>query len=254
MFLERMKWPEVDALCRSDIAVVCCLSALEQHSWHLPMGTDYLIGGEIVRRLERSAPEKLLCLPAIWLGCSSHHLTFAGTMSATLSTMSSVIRDITFSVHRHGFRKLLFINSHGGNRAALSASVQELGHEFPNMQIVGATYWQVAKQEIAAIRGSEFGGMGHACELETSVVLAVAGELVDMSRAEKDGILAESTYSRSEMLAGSLVDVYKSMNEMSHHGGFGDPCLATAQKGERFLDAIVGGLSALCADILAERI
>lgn len=254
MFLEKMKWPEINALCRNDVVVVCCLGSLEQHSWHLPMGTDYLIGEEIVRRLERSMPEELLCLPAIWLGCSSHHLSFAGTMSATLTTMLSVIRDITSSVAQHEFRKLLFVNSHGGNRAAMSASIQELGHEFPNMEIVGVTYWDAAKKELAAIRESEFGGMGHACELETSIVLAAAGELVDMSRAEIDGIPAGSAYSRSEMLSGPSVEVYKSMNEMSHHGGFGDPSLATAQKGESFLDAIVSSLSALCADILAERI
>ena len=254
MFLETMKWPEVDALCRNDIVVVCCLSAVEQHSWHLPMGTDYLIGGEIVRRLERSMPEKLLCLPAVWLGCSSHHLSFAGTMSARLPTMSSVIRDITFSVAQHKFRRLLFLNSHGGNRAVMGASIQELGYEFKNIEIVGVTYWEVAKKELASIRESKFGGMGHACELETSIVRAVAGELVDMSRAEKDGVLSESTYSRSEMLAGSSVEVYKSMDEISHHGGFGDPSLATAQKGESFLDTIVGALSELCADILAERI
>lgn len=254
MFFEKMKWPEINALSRNDIVVVCCLGSLEQHSWHLPMITDSLIGEEIVRRLERCMPGELLCLPAIWLGCSSHHLSFAGTMSATLTTMLSVIRDITSSVAQHGFRKLLFVNSHGGNQPAMSASIQELGHEFPNMKIVGVTYWDVAKNELAAIRESEFGGMGHACELETSIVLAVAGELVDMSRAEKDGILAESTYSRSEMLASSAVNVYKPMSEMSHHGGFGDPSLATAKKGESFLDAIVSGLSALCTDILTERI
>lgn len=249
-----MKWPEVEALCRNDIVVVCCLSALEQHSWHLPMGTDYLIGEEIMRRLERSMPEKLLCLPTVWLGCSSHHLSFAGTMSTSLATMQAVIRDITLSVSQHGFRKLLFINSHGGNRAVLAASIQELGHELPNMDIIGVTYWEVARKELASIRESEFGGLGHACELETSIILAAAGELVDMSKAEKDGVLAESVYSRSEMLDGSSVNIYRSMSRISRHGGFGDPCLATAQKGESFLDAIVNGLCELCTDTLAGRI
>lgn len=249
-----MKWPEVEALCRDDVVVVCCLSALEQHSLHLPMGTDYLIGKEIIRRLERSMPDKLLCLPTVWLGCSSHHLSFAGTMSTTLSTMQGVIRDITFSVNKHGFRKLLFINSHGGNRAALAASIQELGDELQHLDIIGVTYWEVVRNELASIRESEFGGLGHACELETSIILAAVGELVDMSKAEKDGIIAQSIYSRSEMLDGSSVNIYRSMSRISRHGGFGDPCLATAQKGESFLEAIVNGLRGLCADTLAGQI
>ena len=78
MFLQEMKWPEVDALDREKVIAVVCISALEQHSLHLPVSTDYLIGVEIVRRVEHDLPRTLLCLPPIWLGCSDHHMDFVG--------------------------------------------------------------------------------------------------------------------------------------------------------------------------------
>jgi len=249
-----MKWPEVDALARNEVVIISCLSAVEQHSWHLPMGSDFIIGSEIVRRLEQSMPRDLLCLPTIWLGCSSHHLHFAGSMSARLATMLHVIRDIAASIHGHGFRKLLFVNSHGGNRAALAAAVQEVGHEFSSMDIVGVTYWELAKDDLASIRESKFGGMGHACELETSILLAVAPPLVDMSRAEVDGIPSASIYTRSDMLAAPPVAIFKAMDKITRHGGSGDPRTATAQKGEKFLDVIVAKLVDLCNDMRAGKV
>lgn len=254
MFLDKMKWPEVDALQRDKVLVVCCISALEQHSLHLPMGTDYFIGTELVRRLEAQDPGRLLCLPTMWLGASRHHMDFAGTISSSTSTMLHVLHDITSSVRSHGFRKLLLLNSHGGNRALLGCSVQELGAMFPDLTIVGATYWEVAKDELSRIRETGYGGMGHACELETSIILAISGELVDMSKAKCDGIVSPSAFTRGEMLSAPLVAMYKSTKESSCNGGYGDPEHATSEKGHHMLKAIVQRLSALCEEILDDKL
>ena len=250
MFLEKMKWPEVDSLRREDVLAICCISALEQHSFHLPMGTDYMIGSELVRRLESRQPDRFLCLPSIWLGASAHHMDFAGTISASSSTIFHVLRDVASSIRSHGFRRLLFLNSHGGNRSLLGCSVQELGHDFPDMTIVGATYWDVANGELTQLRETGFGGMGHACELETSIMLATSRDLVDMSKAESDGIASSSEFTKGEMLRAPLVAIYKSMATSSHHGGVGDPTKATPQKGETMLDAITRRLDELCTDLL----
>jgi creatinine amidohydrolase len=256
MFLEKMRWPEVAALPRDKVVTVFCISALEQHSLHLPMGTDFFIGRELVRRLEAQFPDGLLCLPVVWFGSSSHHMDFAGTISATPRTMTDVLRDVAASIHAHGFRKLLLLNSHGGNRALLARSLQELGQEIPDLQIAGATYWDLAKDELSAIRETPFGGMGHACELETSIILAIHGDLTDMTKAEVDGGDggSASRFTRGEMLSPSLVETYKSFKSITRNGGFGDPTLASAEKGERMLDAIVRGLRALCEDFFADRL
>ncbi len=255
MFLEEMKWPEVDALDREKVIAVACISALEQHSAHLPVSTDYLIGSEIERRVERELPRTLLCLPPLWLGCSSHHMDFAGTISISVETMSRLLQDVVASVMKHGFRKLLILNSHGGNRATLGYTIQSIGHSYPDALIVGATYWDLVNKELWQARETEFGGMGHACELETSILLNIAPKLVDLSKAEPDGMtLSESEFGRNEMLSSPAVAVYKTFAETSRHGGHGDPRSASADKGERFLQIITAGVKRLCDDMLAGRI
>jgi creatinine amidohydrolase len=254
MFLEKMKWPEIAELPREQKIIVCCISATEQHSLHLPMGTDFFIGSELVRRLEAEFPDNLICLPAIWFGSSGHHMDFPGTISVSSHNLVLVLRDIARSIHAHGFRKLLLLNSHGGNRGLLARSVQELGEEISGLAIAGATYWEVAKEEIGSIRETPFGGLGHACELETSIMLRIDRGLVDMDKAKADGKNSESRFTQSEMLHPPVVAIYRTMKQTTNHGGVGDPTVASAEKGERMLQAITRQLRLLCEDFLADRL
>ena len=254
MFLERMTSQDIDALDRDNTLAVCCISATEQHSLHLPLGTDYFIGTELVRRLESALESRLLCLSAVWFGSSSHHMDFAGTISVSPSTMRAVVRDIAEALYAYRFSKILFLNSHGGNRVLLASAIQELGELLPRLHVVGATYWELAREELSAVRESPFGGMGHACELETSVMLAICPAIVDMSKAEPDGIMSESEFGRHETLSGPLVSTYQTMKQITHHGGYGDPSTASAEKGERMLGVITPRLVALCSDVLEGRL
>ena len=254
MFLQKMKWPEVAELSREQVIAVCGISAMEQHSLHMPLGTDYFINGELIRRLEAEFPEKLLCLPPVWFGSSGHHMDFPGTISLSSHNMVTVIKDIAGSLHTHGFRKLLLLNSHGGNRGLLARSVQELGEEMPDLFVAGATYWEVAKERLTAIRETSFGGMGHACELETSIMLRIDSSLVDMAKAKEDGRQVESRFTRNEMLHPPIVSTYRTMKEMTNHGGVGDPTVASAAKGEQMLQAITAELRLLCEDFFAGRL
>ncbi len=254
MFLEKMKWTEVAELPREQTIFVCSVSAMEQHSLHLPLGTDFFIGSEIVRRLEAEFPDRLVCLPTIWFGSSGHHMDFPGTISLSSHNVVMVLKDIAKSIHAHGFRKLLLLNSHGGNRALLGRTVQELGEEIPDLAIAGATYWEVAKEQLTAIRETPFGGLGHACELETSIILTIDSHLADMAKAQADGKHSESRFTRNEMLHPPVVSTYRTMKETTNHGGFGDPTVASSEKGERMLQAITGELRLLCEDFFAGRL
>jgi creatinine amidohydrolase len=254
MFLEKMKSSEVAALSREDTLAVCCISAMEQHSLHLPLGTDFFIGTELVRRLEAEFPTKLLCLPTIWFGSSGHHMDFPGTISVSSHNMVLLLRDIARSLYTHGFQKLLLLNSHGGNRGLLARSIQELGEEIPELLIAGATYWEVAKAQLSAIRETPFGGLGHACELETSIILRIDSSLVDMMLARADGLQPASQFTRAEMLQPPVVTTYRTMKQLTNHGGIGDPTIASAEKGERMLQAITAELRLLCEDFLQDRL
>jgi creatinine amidohydrolase len=254
VFLEELKWTDIAGLDRNQTLVICCIGAMEQHGLHLPLGTDYFIGTEIVRRIEAVMPDRMLCLPALWLGASSHHMDFPGTISSSTTTVRAVLHDVVSSIYHHGFRKMILLNSHGGNRALLATAIQDFGVEFAGMQIVGATYWDVAREELSKLRESGFGGIGHACELETSFILATHPKLVDRSKVKEDGMMADSEFSRGEMLSAPSVTVYKTFKETTGTGTFGDPTLAAAEKGEAMLSAVAERMAELCSHVLAGRI
>jgi creatinine amidohydrolase len=254
MILEDVTWPQIDGLDRNRTMVLGCVAATEQHSRHLPLATDSIIGTAIGRRVSQMLGDRVLLLPTVWLGISPHHLDYAGSLSTRWEHMVGTVSDLTESMLHHRFNKILWINSHGGNQAALGVAVQQMAAAHPDATIVGATYWTVAANELNSLRESPPGGIGHAGELETSILLAVAPQLVHMDRAEPDGTQPASSFSQGEMLIPPKISVPKSFSKFTHHGGFGDPTLATAAKGEKFLDAIVRRVAALCEDILADRV
>lgn len=253
MFLQEMTWQQIDALNRSTV-VVATFGAMEQHGTHLPLETDTLIGQEIARRLDKACDQRLLILPTQWLGLSLHHMSFSGTLTTSVETYLAMAFEILGSIARAGFRKILVINSHGGNVSALDLVLTKCRESYPSTRIVGVTYWNAAPAELSAIRESALGGMGHACELETSIVLAVRPELVRGEHVAPDGRQAVSEFSAKDMLKGGSVTVSRHFSEISQYGAVGDPRSASAEKGERFLAAIVNRLAKLVGEIESGRI
>ncbi len=248
MLLAEMTWKEVDALPRSTV-VVAPFGATEQHSLHLPVQTDTLIGQELASRLDKVCSGRLLVLPAQWLGFSPHHMDFAGTVTASVSTYLGMVTETLDSMSQAGFRKFLVLNSHGGNAAILQVAMAAFHEKRPDACATLATYWNVASAELGRLRESSPGGMGHACELETSLLLAVRPDLVRAANMARDGSPTVSQFLWKDMLQPGSVTVWKSFSEFTEHGGSGDPTLASAEKGEEFFAAIVGRLRTVVEDI-----
>lgn len=253
MILDELTWPEIEALDRGRVLPVCVLAATEQHSLHLPLCTDRLIGSEVVRRAERRLPDTLLVLPPVAVGCSAHHLDFAGTLSIRHATMLATIEDLAGSIARHGFRKLLLINSHGGNHAVMVVAIQQMLETIPAVAAAGASYWSLAAQALSELRETGPGGMGHACELETSIMLHLRPDLVHMERARRDGDHSPSRFFGGEMLKPPVAATARPFRAFTEHGGFGDPSAASAEKGEKFLEAIVDSVVALCLEMTGAK-
>ena len=114
MRLADMTWPQVAALDK-DTPVVIPIAALEQHGHHLPVFTDSLLVGEIIRRAEIEVGDRALFAPLMWLGNSAHHLDFAGTMSASPRVYIELLSDMVENFLTHGFRRIVVVNGHGGN-------------------------------------------------------------------------------------------------------------------------------------------
>jgi creatinine amidohydrolase len=237
-----MTWQEVNA-CERTTVVIAPFGAMEQHSLHLPIETDSLIAKELAQRLDAACGGKLLVLPTQWLGFSPHHMSFSGTLTASAATYIEMANQILSSVAQAGFRNLLILNSHGGNAAILEVVLAEFQSKHPTLQTVLVTYWNVAADDLQKIRESAIGGMGHACELETGLVLAVKPELVRTAKLAPDGIGPRSRFLYRDMLVPGRVSTWWNPAEASKHGGEGDPTSASAEQGERFFKVIVDRLA-----------
>ena len=114
MLLQEMTWPEIGNLSR-DIPVLVPVAALEQHGRHMPVFTDSLLLGEVVRRVGEAMTDRVLIAPLMWLGNSHHHLDFQGTLSASPRVYLDLLNDLAENLIAHGFRRIVFVNGHGGN-------------------------------------------------------------------------------------------------------------------------------------------
>ena len=224
-----MTSPDIDALPR-DIVVLMPVASCEQHSLHLPVFTDSMIGEEVARRVDVLVPDDVLVLPVQWLGYSQHHIRYPGTLSAVSETHLLLMMDIVSSVVGYGFKKVLIQNSHGGNGANISVLLQRLMERYGDDEIEFYSRWAWAGNEtLNSIRTLGNVGSGHAGETETSIVMALRPDLVHADRLAPDG---ERSGMRVEGVAS-----YHRFDQRTQHGGVGDPRPATAEMGERLLQA-----------------
>jgi creatinine amidohydrolase len=242
MLFERLKWRELKETA-SKVFVVP-LGSLEQHGPHLPLGTDSWIVGEIARRIEREAPDEIVLFPPLWLGHSPHHQQF-GCVSVDMRPYMDMIGGLCRSLAASGARKILLLNGHGGNDVPAKAALREVKDHFPSipdLYIAFASYWNLAAPKLMEIRESPRGGMGHACELETSILMAVAPESVDKSLIAPGGLKSDSKWLQHDMLAGQPYFLVNDFHEITSNGVFGMPQYASAEKGNRFMEAIVASV------------
>ena len=251
MLLYDLTSPEVSKLDRS-IVVVIPFGSVEQHSLHLPLGTDSIIGEGVARRLELALPEQVLLLPMMWLGCSRHHMDFAGSLTAEIETFIDIGVQLVSSMAEHGFKNFILLNSHGGNVNKVSLMAEKLRYKLgPASKVVAVTYWHLISEEIKSIRETPLGGMGHSGEFETSLMLVFRPDLVREDQIDADGPEKRSKFEGSDLFAPGTVSVAKPFKEMSRHGGIGDQRKASKEKGERILSELTTKLSEVVKEILA---
>jgi creatinine amidohydrolase len=199
-----------------------------------------MIISEVARRAEAALGDEALFLPTLWLGASDHHLAFRGTVSAANDHYVKILEDMIESLIGAGFRRILLLNGHGGNitpgRQAIY-NVQLRHRENEELFIAFATWWIIAAEQVAAIQGLEAKSVTHACEQETSMILRIRPELVDMSAATGANIKFESDFYVPDFSAPSRVDVARTFDQLSKTGAFGHPEIASVEKGEALFAA-----------------
>jgi len=235
MQLAHLTWPEIRALPR-DLPLVFPVAALEQHGHHLPVFTDSLLLGEIVRRAMPRLGDRVLFAPLQWLGNSEHHLDFAGTLSARPRTYLDLLGGLAENALHHGFRRVVFLNGHGGNDVPGRQAVFEVRQrhrERNDLLLSCATYWHLAAPGAFKDLGLRQSEMGHACEWETSMILRLAPELV-RPVAELAPVPARTAFSNAGL--------GWTTQDFSVPGHIGDPAAATADKGEALFSVFADGV------------
>jgi creatinine amidohydrolase len=239
MILGDLTWPDVKALPLDQLVVLLPTGSFEQHGRHLPLTTDSDIVGAIAQRVEQRLPQQTLLLPTLWPGLSTHHMAFAGTLDVPQMPYIQLIAELGKSIASMGARKAFLLNGHGGNDVPLRAACRELKTLCPQTRFVYASYWNLAAKTIREVRESEPGGLGHACEMETSLLLHLHPDRVKMHLAVRDGPAHTDLYRKADMQYARPVFFVNEFHEVSESGVVGHPDLATAEKGERFLAGIV---------------
>lgn len=231
----RLKAADINALAARDAVVIVPVGSTEQHGPHLPTQVDSLLVGEIARRAARqvAATTPIVVAPTVWSGLAEHHMSLGGTLSLDFATFLALLRCICRSLVRQGFRRILLLNGHGGNIAALTVVVNELAVEL-GAPIATTSYWPLADAAFGRILERQK-TVRHACEAETSMMLAIAPELVEMARATE--AVGPTGRELAEVVGSKAVHRWRSFKSRTHHGAIGDPRTASAEKGERLLVA-----------------
>jgi creatinine amidohydrolase len=239
------------ALGRVDRAVPVLLpvGATEQHGPHLPVCTDRLLGETIAAAAEARLPEGVLVCPSVQVGCSEHHLPFPGTLSARHEVFAGYVSDLLASVVGQGFSAVVLLNSHGGNQAIGTVVLERFGYAHPEVRAVFTSWWQLAAPELLQLSTTGPGGVGHACELETSMMLATAPELVDVGAIPSRSGQSAAAWSASDMLRSGRARLYQRQDQVAANGVHGDPSAASADKGHRAISLVTDQLVTVLTDL-----
>lgn len=243
---------EVAELDRERTVAVLPTGAVEQHGPHLPLDTDTFlctrVGEEAAARARRGGP--VLVAPTFAYGSSAHHMAFAGTLSLGAATFMTVLGELCAGLAHHGFRRLLVVNGHGGNSALAREAVQQLAVRTPVLA-AAVDYWALARETAAEVRDSPPGGMAHACEFETSLMLHLRPESVRRELVRREIPEPRFAAERLDLVLPGTVAAGWRTHELSSSGVLGAPDLATAEKGKRLFEACVDGLSGLIEELRA---
>ncbi len=236
-----LTWPEVARWAREDPVCVVPVATLEDHGYHLPIDTDAVIAETLAERAVRSRPGRALLLPTVTHGYTPHHMHFPGPITIGWKTFVDHLLDIGRSLVQHGFNRILFVNGHGSNIPLVEMAARLLMVESPHA--VAASFWYLSGPEsqrlLAETRDSEApGGMAHACELETSLYLAIRPELVQMEKAVKEIPDWDSEHVWMDWNDGPL-SVKGAWSGWTESGVVGDATVASAEKGRRWLEQAV---------------
>jgi creatinine amidohydrolase len=244
LYLYEWTWAEVKAYLKKDSVIILPFGSTEQHGLHLPLGNDALVAIRLAEDAARAT--KTIVAPPCWYGWSPHHMAYPGTISLVPETLTRLLYEVLRSLIFHGFKRLIVINGHRkANLPPLEIACSRIRNETGAYVTIADPFF-LAETTAREIRESPPGGIGHAEELETSHMMHIFPELVDIKKAVKNlpkkkkfhvmdpYVIADRAFTPSTL------EGFRKATVPS--GVIGDPTLSTAAKGERLHRALVNNL------------
>jgi creatinine amidohydrolase len=249
MNLAELTWPAIARLV-PHTPVVVPVAAMEQHGHHLPLATDSMLLAEVLRRAEPQVGDRVLFAPLLWLGNSHHHLEYPDTLSAGPRTYLDLLGDLIENLLHHGFRRIVFMNGHGGNTIPGRQAVFEARQRHrsrTDLLLLFATYWDFGPHLQTERPDLAQDYLGHACEYETAMMQVIAPGLVQPVA----GIAAMDPGFHFEPAYRGWITRERAPTGGPAPGHLGDPAQATPEKGEYLLARYANGVAAFLERVVA---
>jgi creatinine amidohydrolase len=214
----------------------------EQHGTHTPLSTDTLIIEAIGSGTAAAVPEQAVCLPVFPYGVSTHRRSFPATFNIGGRAFEDFWLAVVDTLVSYGFTRFYLMSGHGGNSSFLVNVIKYAGEKYPQIFCATAYLYLSGPSGVAALeakRQSARGGMGHACELETSLILHLRPDLVHLERAvdETEFITTPNYY--MDWIEGGALTANPPWEDDTRTGAYGAGSLGTAEKGKYWLDVAI---------------
>ncbi len=242
--LGELTWMEAKKRFKEVDLALLPVGSIEQHGPHLPLDTDAFDAGYLASQVAALCSDpKPIVLPLIPYGVSYHHDDFSGTISISPGTLSRLVYDVGMSVARHGVKKLVIVNAHGGNVPALKFAAQNINRDAHIFTCVESG--ETSDTDVNRI--IETPSDVHAGEIETSTTMAVRPDRVDVSRAQKFVPRFSSRY--LDFSSKRSVEWFGKTAKISRSGVLGDPTRASRFKGEQIWEMMIKHLTEFVEDL-----
>jgi len=232
------------------VIAVLPVGAIEQHGPHLPLAVDAAVADGFAKRLADRLPDHspIIFLPTQPIGKSDEHLAYAGTLTLSAETLARVWTEIGASVARSGVRKIVLLNSHGGQISTMDIVARELRIQH-QMLAFSVNWFGFGLPDGLYSEDEQLVGI-HAGDLETSIMLAMYPDLVDMEKADNFRPLTDTLIRDFEHIRiGGGAKLAWQSHDLNAAGTCGNAALATAEKGEQTIDFVLDKLVAVFDEI-----
>lgn len=240
---DHLTWEEINEAVLAKKVVLLPIGSTEQHGPHLPLDVDNFLARSICIEAAKRAPDEILVMPTIPYGYNEHALDFPGTIHVHYDHFIEYCLDVVKSVAYTGFDRIVIVDGHGSNEHLCEFIARRATLETD--ALVASTVWtNLAVEVFEAVRESGLGGAAHACELETSVYLALEPSRVRMDKAQDfyggaAGDLSSRFLSVDLTKGWGPVKLVRWTSSATPTGVSGAPTLATPEKGRAVLEEVV---------------